>query len=183
MNQESRKRMPEMERLINQGVPMHVRSNHALEHATLHVLQEKGVRVPLGGISDAGGFWIYGEITTEEIATAASEGLRRLAEGESDLAVHPNCGTNIAVGALSAGGLAWLAMVGTKGDVGRRFRRLPVAVLMGMLGYRLAQPLGPKVQETITTNADVSGLKIVDVIRHEVLGYAVHRVSTRMNSR
>ncbi len=39
---------------------MHVRSNHALEHATLHVLQEHGVNVPMGGVSDVGGFWIYG---------------------------------------------------------------------------------------------------------------------------
>ena len=175
--------MSKKETIIDQGVPMHVRSNHALEHATLHVLQEKGVNVPMGGISDGGGFWIYGEVETEALAGAAEEGLRRLTEGESDLAVHPNCGTNIAVSALSAGGLAWLAMIGTKGDVGRRFRRLPVAVLMGLLGYRLAQPLGPKVQEAITTNADVSGLKIVGVIRHDVMGYSVHRVSTQMSSR
>jgi hypothetical protein len=61
-------------------------------------------------------------------------------------------------------------------------RRMPVAVLMGMLGYRLAQPLGPKVQEQITTNADVTGLRIVDVIRHDLMGYSVHRVSTRMSA-
>jgi hypothetical protein len=168
---ESRKIMQKKETIIDQGVPMQVRSNHALEHATLHVLQEKGVRIPMGGISDAGGFWIYGELTTEELAAAAQEALRRLNEGESDLAVHPNCGTNIAVSALSAGGLAWLTMVGTKGNAGRRLRRLPVAALMGMIGYRLAQPLGPRVQETITTNAEVTGLKITDVIRHEMLGY------------
>ena len=123
---------------------MHVRSNHALEHATLHVLQEHGTNVPMGGISDAGGFWIYGEVDTETILEAAREALGRLAAGESDLAVHPNCGTNIAVGAVSAGVLAWLAMRGTQGSTGRRLRRMPVAVLMGMFGYRMAQPLGPK---------------------------------------
>jgi len=32
-----------VEQLINQDLPNHVRCNHALEHATLHVLQEKGV--------------------------------------------------------------------------------------------------------------------------------------------
>ncbi len=175
--------MAKKETIIDQGVPMQVRSNHALEHATLHVLQEKGVNVPMGGISDTGGFWIYGEVETETIAEAAEEGLRWLAEGESYLAVHPNCGTNIAVSALSAGGLAWLAMSGTRGDVGRRFRRLPVAVLLGLLGYYLAQPLGPKVQEVITTNADVNGLKIVGVVRHDVMGYTVHRVSTRLGPR
>ncbi len=136
----------------------------------------------MGGISDAGGFWIYGEVDTETMLEAAREALGRLADGESDLAVHPNCGTNIAVGAVSAGALAWLALVGTKGHSGRRLRRMPVAVLMGMLGYRMAQPLGPKVQEQITTNANVGDLRIVDVLRHDLMGYTVHRVSTRMSA-
>ena len=48
--------MPITDQILSQNVPMHVRSNHALEHATLHVLQERGVNVPMGGISDAGGF-------------------------------------------------------------------------------------------------------------------------------
>lgn len=174
--------MPITEQVLNQGIPAHVRSNHALEHATLHVLQERGVNVPMGGISDAGGFWIYGEVDTETLLEAAREALGRLADGESDLAVHPNCGTNIAVGAVSAGALAWLTLVGTKGHSGRRLRRMPVAVLMGMLGYRMAQPLGPKVQEQITTNANVGDLRIVDVIRHDLMSYTVHRVSTRMSA-
>ena len=79
------------------NIPVRVRNNHALEHATLHVLQEKGLKSRLGGISDVGGFWIYGDVETEAIFTAAQEALKRLADGESELAVHPNCGTNIAV--------------------------------------------------------------------------------------
>ena len=174
--------MPKMEEMINSQIPARVRNNHALEHATLHVLQEKGVNVQLAGISDAGGFWIYGDVSTELLADASQEALKRLAAGESELAVHPNCGTNLAIGALSAGGMAWLTMMGTKGKVGRRLRRLPVAVLMGLVGYQLAKPLGPKVQEQITTNADVTGLGIGDVIRHDVMGYTVHRVTTHMHA-
>ena len=174
--------MPKMEEVINSQIPARVRNNHALEHATLHVLQEKGVNVQLAGISDAGGFWIYGEVATELVAEASQEALKRLAAGESDLAVHPNCGTNLAIGALSAGGMAWLSMIGTKGRIGRRLRRLPVAVLMGLVGYQLAKPLGPKVQEQITTNADVSGLRIGDVVRYDVMGYTVHRITTRINA-
>ena len=49
--------MPILDELLNQEVPARVRSNHALEHATLHVLQERGVTGQLGGISDAGGFF------------------------------------------------------------------------------------------------------------------------------
>ena len=44
--------------ILSQDLPMRVRRNHALEHATLHVLQEKGIKTQLWGISDVGGFWI-----------------------------------------------------------------------------------------------------------------------------
>jgi hypothetical protein len=167
-----------VEEILASNIPMHVRSNHALEHATLHVLQQKGVKTQMGGISDSGGFWIYGDVGTDIIFEAAQEALKRLADGESDLAVHPNCGTNIAVGCVAAGGMAWMGMLGTRGKIGRTLRRLPVAVLLGVIGYQLARPLGPKLQKQITTNADVTGLEIIEAIKHDVLGYTVHRIST-----
>jgi len=172
--------MPDIQDFLNQGFPNQVRNNHALEHATLHVLQEKGIAGRFGGISDAGGFWIYGETDTETLLLAAQEALKRLAGGESALAVHPNCGTNLAVGSLAAGAMAWIGMRGTKGKAGRRLARLPIAVLMGIVGYQLAKPLGPKIQEQVTTNADVSGMEIAQVLGHDVGGgIIVHRVSTR----
>ena len=44
-----------------------VRQNHALEHATIAVLQESGVRLPLAGYSTSGGFFIFGKASTEAI--------------------------------------------------------------------------------------------------------------------
>jgi hypothetical protein len=171
--------MPKFEELINQGLPARIRSNHALEHATLHVLGEQGFKGRLSGISDAGGFYIYGDVPTEALLLAAKEALKRLQGGEAGLAVHPNCGTNLVVGSLAAGGLAWVSMLGTKGKFSRRLRRMPVAVLAGLIGYQMAKPLGPKLQETITTSADVGGLAVVEVVQHELLGGTVHRVKTR----
>lgn len=168
-----------LDEVLNQDMPNRVRSNHALEHATLHVLQEKDNAARLGGISDMGGFWIYGEVGTETLLLAAREARERLMAGESRLAVHPNCGTNLAVGALAAGGLAWIGMWGTKGKPLRRLLRMPLAVLMGLVGYQVAKPLGPKVQEQITTNADVSQMEIIEVMRQDVMGNPVHRVTTR----
>ncbi len=148
--------MPAFEELLNQDIPNRVRCNHALEHATLHVLQENGFTGRMGGLSDPKGFWIYGDVPAETLLLAAQEALKRLADGESALAIHPNCGTNLAVGVLAAGGLAWVGMRGTKGNIGRRIVRLPIAVLMGIIGFQLAKPLGPRIQEQITTNADVT---------------------------
>ncbi len=172
--------MPDFQELLNQGLPNRVRSNHALEHATLHVLQEKGIAGRFGGISDAGGFWIYGDTDTESLLLAVQEALKRLAAGESALAVHPNCGTNLAVGSLAAGALAWVGMRGTRGKAGRRLARLPIAALMGIIGYQMAKPLGPRIQEQLTTNADISGMEVTQVLRHDIgSGIIVHRVSTR----
>jgi len=170
--------MSEFEDLINQGLPARVRKNHALEHATLHVMGEHGFKGRLSGISDAGGFYIYGEASTESILVASQEALKRLQQGDAALAVHANCGTNLVISGLAAGGLAWMSMLGTKGKLGRRLRRLPVAVLAGLIGYQMAKPLGPKLQENITTNADVAGLSVVEVVKHDVFGGTVHRVKT-----
>ena len=171
--------MPIINDVLSQDLPMRVRSNHALEHGTLHVLQEKGINTQLGGISDAGGFWIYGGISTDDLFTAAQEALARLAGGEKELAVHPNCGTNIVVGGLAAGGLAWIGMLGTRGKIGKKLRRFPIAILLGLIGYQIAYPLGPKLQKQITTNAEVKGLTITEVIQHKILDWTIHRVATR----
>ena len=173
-------KMPNINDFLKLDLPMRVRNNHALEHATLHVLQEKGIKSPLGGISDTGGFWIYGDVATDILFEASQEALTRLGNGENELAVHPNCGTNIMVSGLAAGSLAWISMFGTSGKFGKKLRRLPIAVLMGLIGYQIARPYGPKLQEQITTNADVHGLEIIEVIQHNVADRIVHRVATRL---
>jgi hypothetical protein len=88
-----------------------IRCNHALEHATLHVLVERQHRRWLVGHSGIHGFWIVGEVATDELESAVHEALQRLRNGEASLAVHPNCGTNFATAGLLAGGFAALAML------------------------------------------------------------------------
>ena len=80
-----------------------VRQNHGLEHATVTVLLERGVRPPLGGYSTAGGFFIFGRASSETVSDAVYEALARMKEGQKELAVSPYCGTNLATGALLAG--------------------------------------------------------------------------------
>jgi len=73
-----------------------------------------------------------------------------------------------------------MGMLGTRGKLSRKLRRLPLAVLLGLIGYQIARPLGPKLQKQITTNADVKGLEITEVIQQDLFGRTVHRVSTRL---
>ena len=65
----------------------HVRQNHALEHATVAMLLEGGIRPPLGGYSTPGGFFIFGRAPTDVVTQAATEALLRLTEGQRSLAV------------------------------------------------------------------------------------------------
>jgi len=77
-----------------------VRKNHALEHATIHVLEEL-VPVKLSGVSNPNGFIIQGVSDPYLVLQAAHEAKRRLLSGEKDLAVHPRCGTTSVVTGFS----------------------------------------------------------------------------------
>ena len=74
-----------------------VRQNHALEHATMHVLSRRNPYLTLMGRSTPSGFVLYGDVAAQEIANAATEALALLQQGQEHLAVHPRCGTNLAV--------------------------------------------------------------------------------------
>lgn len=138
-----------------------VRRNHALEHATVSVLLSRlGPSFRLVGRAARDGFYLYGDLPTEEIATASAEALRRLQRGEEYLAVSPLCGTNIAVAGVLAG-LSSILALGSNPH--QRLDRIPNVCLAAMLGIIAAQPVGRLVQKYLTTDPDVSGLRIVSV--------------------
>lgn len=151
------------------------RRNHALEHATLHILSKRFPTLPLAGHSNPTGFFILGKVPTEQLREAVSQALTRLQNGESGLAIHPGCGTNYAV----TGGLAAVAalygFMGTK-NTRERFERLPLVSLLSIFAFMLGQALGPHLQRKITTDPDPGDLAIVDVYP---VSASLHRVVTR----
>ena len=159
-----------------------VRRNHALEHATMHVLSERYRNLKLVGRSSLWGFYIYGNVPTEGVVTAAQEALRRLKAGQRRMAVHPNCGSNLAVAGILAGLGAFLALGGisTSRDRSRveRLARLPLVFAAATLGIVLAQPLGTALQAHVTTRPDVGDLRIFSVTQERKAGVLVHYVRT-----
>lgn len=156
-----------------------VRRNHGLEHATLHILAEQHPRTSLAGHSDLGGFWILGEVDIEEIQNAVDQALKRLQNGEEELAVHPNCGTNFVTAGTFAGVAASMAMFGA----GKRFRdkleRIPLAASLATLALMLAQPVGLQVQERVTTSGKPGELQVVEIFASQRGRIKAHRVLTR----
>lgn len=154
------------------------RRNHALEHATLHVLAAKYPACPMAGHSNPTGFFILGNIPTEDVQDAVNQALARLRGGESQLAIHPGCGTNLATTLLLAGTLAWLVLRGSRSLFGR-ILRLPFAIVSALVGVALSRPLGPLFQQKITTDAQMGNLQIV-AVRPALRGrIPAHRVITQ----
>ncbi len=154
---------------------LETRRNHALEHATLHVLAGKYPDRHMAGHSNPTGFFILANVPTEDLTTAVTQALTRLRAGERNLAIHAGCGTNLATTTLLAGSLAWLPLNGRKSTLGR-LAVLPIAIGLGVIGYSLSQPLGPWLQAKVTTEAEMGNLQVADVI---LIRPGVHRVITR----
>jgi hypothetical protein len=150
-----------------------VRQNHALEHATIHVLSRRQPYTRIVGRSSFAGFFIYGSLATEVVASAASEALARLQQGEAHLAVHPRCGTNLAVTSILAGTAAFGA---TLGHPRSKLDRLPLALMAATVAAIIAQPLAHRIQEEITTTPEVDGLFIASITRQERGSLIAHKV-------
>lgn len=153
---------------------LETRRNHALEHATLHVLSHTH-KTSMAGHSNPTGFFLFGDLRTEDIRRAVEEAYSRLRAGESGLAVHPGCGTNMVATALLPATLAWMPISGVRSN---RWRLLliPVALIFGVLGFLLSKPLGPWLQRNITTEANLGKMQVVDVT---LVRKGVHRVITK----
>jgi hypothetical protein len=154
----------------------HTRRNHALEHATIHILNHRYPAARLIGWSTPRGFYVYGDVPTSAVRAAADEALRRLAQGESHLAIHPRCGTNLVTAGLLVGSSAFLTML--PGDNRSRRERLPLVVLISTLSLVLAQPLGIFVQQHLTTLVRRSGTIAFEVERGTANNTTVHQVRT-----
>src|SRR5205807_8458105 len=74
-----------------------IRQNHALEHATITILSGMIPDLRVSARSSSTGFIIFGDVDLGLLRRAVDEALRRFQAGEAELAIHPNCGTNIAV--------------------------------------------------------------------------------------
>jgi Domain of unknown function (DUF6391) len=137
-----------------------VRRNHALEHATITVVTERHPSVFLSGRSNRKGFYIFGDIETVELQSAIGEALRRLRSGEAELAIHPRCGTNLAVAGILSGVSAALAA-----QLRPRQNRFSYAVLAAIGALMLAPGIGTEVQRHWTTLADTADLRVGRVVR------------------
>ncbi len=164
-----------METILQAPLVRQTRRNHALEHATIHILSARFPNHSLAGHSNPTGFFILGDLPTEHIREAVSEALKRLQNGESGLAIHPGCGTNYIVSGGLAALFAFWGMSGTKNNR-QRWERFPLLVMLSALAFMVGQQLGPVLQKQITTEPNPGELTILDI---SPVAKNIHRVTTR----
>src|SRR2546428_13919900 len=75
-----------------------IRQNHALEHATITILIGMVPDLRVSARSSSNGFIVFGDVGLGMLRRALDEALRPLEAVETELANHPNCGTNVGVG-------------------------------------------------------------------------------------
>jgi hypothetical protein len=156
-----------------------IRRNHGLEHATLHVLSQRYPKKNLAGHSDAGGFWIIGDVPIGDVYESVEQAMARLRAGEENLALHRNCGTNFVTAGVLTGLAAGLAMLGSGGRVRDKLERLPLAMLLATAALILAQPLGFVLQERVTTSGQPEGLRVVEIVATRRGRIRAFRIATR----
>lgn len=156
--------------LLQDGV-RRTRQHHAIEHATLHILAERYPQRTFAGYSDPMGFSVYGVVDSYALRRAVGDALLRLQGGETHLAIHPNCGTNLATTVLLTTVAALLSSVGQRG-LWMRF----TSMLMWVAGALIAgKPLGLRLQR-YTTMAQVADRWVADIRPVRVGKLNVHRV-------
>jgi hypothetical protein len=145
------------------------RRNHALEHATIHVLSQKHQGFSAQGNSTPNGFFlnIYGDVSENDVNDAVHEAYDRMKNGESHLAVHPNCGTVL----LTTATLSALAAQATfsleqkrQGSSKMSFpvllNALPAAILAVTTMLIVSRPLGMAIQQNLTTDGNLGNLQV-----------------------
>lgn len=150
-----------------------VRQNHALEHATITILSTMVPDLRVSARSTSRGFTIFGDVDLGQLRRALDEALRRLQAGEAELAIHPNCGTNLVVGASFLAVGAILAMTASRSRT-----RMASAALSSFAGLTAARPLGQLVQKYVTTLPDVRGVRVTEIYRRRLLHFIVVEVRT-----
>jgi uncharacterized protein DUF6391 len=155
-----------------------IRQNHALEHATVTLLTRQQPGLAVSARSNSRGFTIFANLDPKLVRRCCDEALYRLRAGEAALAIHPNCGTNLAVGMS-------LAMIGSLfGLTALRPRtRVASAVCSAFTGLAMARPLGRLVQRHITTLPELHDVRIISVGSRRWWGRRVVEVLTAAEAR
>ncbi len=156
-----------------------IRRNHALEHATIELLNRRYPRAQIIGFSGPVGFKLYTSLSSKEVVPVVMQALKLLQAGRQELRVHANCGTNLVATATltTLAATVGLHLGGRPRTFLKRLERFPQAVLLSTLALVFARPVGVWLQRHVTTEANLEDSEIVAIFND--YGYGFHRFQVR----
>lgn len=131
-----------------------VRRNHAIEHATVNVLEERYGSQLVDGCATTEGFRIRAAIDPALLLDAAREGLLRLQRGDRALAIHGRCTTALLISYLVVSG-SLISLLATTNTVSPQNLALVL-----VLTVAATPKISRLVQRFLTTSLDVKGMTI-----------------------
>lgn len=144
--------------IIEIAINKKLRKNHALEHATINVLEEKlGRKNIFSGYARENGFYVFGPVSVDEVLYSSIEGRERLINDEKNLAIHNRCGTSIAVATFLTF-FTFLILLIVTGSI-----NIFLLLIAFLIGEILGPLLGKFTQAYFTTDTNVNDIKIIDV--------------------
>jgi hypothetical protein len=78
-----------------------------------------------------------------------------------------------------AGVAAWLATLGGGKGLRRKLDRLAIVMLLVTMVIILSQPLGPYLQQYVTTDARIGDLQVVEIMQYQRNKVSIFRILTR----
>lgn len=132
-----------------------LRQNHALEHATINVIEEVYGPQNLSGLARENGFFILGSVSPRLVEKAAYVALERLKGGAKDLVVHRRCGSSLVIANFVAA-ITFLLLLLFTGYF------TLIHILIALLASNLLGPaIGRLGQIYFTTSSKVDALTII----------------------
>jgi hypothetical protein len=139
-------------------VSRRMRQNHALEHATINVIQQRYRRSSIVGMPAVDGFHIRGRVSEDTVISATNEALRRMKRGERQLAFSRRCPTSLVSTQLVLGVVFLAAVL----SIWREF--IAPAFLIALLGSALlGPPVSPFVQRLLLVDPNPDSLQFRDL--------------------
>lgn len=137
-----------------------MRRNHALEHATINVIESRYGRGRTGlvGMPAEDGFHLRGRVSPDIVATATQEAIRRLRRGETHLARQRRCPTSLVATQLLLTVIFVAIVLGVQ--QGYSAPGILIALLAAAL---LGSPLSPYLQRIVLIDASVGDMAMRDV--------------------
>lgn len=141
-----------------------MRRNHALEHATINVIEQRYGRTSLVGMPATDGFSLRGRVSPQIITTASQEAIRRLRRGEKHLAISRRCPTSLVAAQLG------MALLATAVLLALQQFSAPYFLVVLLASALLGPTVSPYLQRLLLVDPKVEVLGIRDVEIEEPKG-------------